>query len=145
MSLDDDLATWEAGLPVEITADPVWTCAAYRLATFICEWSWDDLDRLRSNPRTLDVSDQLDRALRGIGATYTQGYSRRSCKDRCRYYEYSLASAREARDWIFKGRRVLGAARTQEMLMLLARIIRLLTTTIVNERAREEQARKRRR
>lgn len=138
MSLDEELARWEANLPTEITSDAVWTCAAYRLATFICDRSWDDLDRLRSNPRTVDVSDQLGRALRGIGATYTEAYSRRSCKDRCRYYEYSLGSAREARDWAFKGRRVLGDARTQEMLTLLARIIRLLMTTIVNERAREQ-------
>ena len=67
-----------------------------------------------------------------------QGMRNKSCKrrDRCRYYEYSLGSAREARDWGFKGRRILGAARAQEMLVLLARIVSLLTTTIVNERAR---------
>jgi four helix bundle protein len=139
MSLDDDFARWEATLPIEITGDAVWTCAAYRLATFISDWAWDDLDRLRANPRTVDIADQLGRALRGIGATYTEAYSRRSFKDRCRYYEYSLGSAREARDWTFKGRRVLGDGRTQEMLSLLARIIRLLTTTIVNERARDQQ------
>ena len=136
MSLDEEIAQWEAQLPVEITSDPVWKCAAYRLATFICDWTWDDLDRLRANPRTIDVADQLDRSLRGIGATYTEAYSRRSPRDRCRYYEYSLGSAREARDWVFKGRRILGAARAQEMLVLLARIVSLLTTTIVNERAR---------
>ena len=138
MALDEELAQWEAGVPLEITADPLWKCAAYRLATFICDWTWEDLDRLRSNPRTVAIADQLDRALRGIGATYTEAYSRRSAKDRCRYYEYSLGSAREARDWAFKGRRVLGAARTQDMLTLLARIIGLLTTTIVNERSRDQ-------
>jgi four helix bundle protein len=141
MALDDELAAWEATLPIEITADAVWTCAAYRLATFICDWSWDDLERLRANSRTAGISEQLDRSLRGIGATYTEAYSRRSSKDRCRYYEYSLGSAREARDWIFKGRRVLGPERTHELLTLLARIIRLLMTTLVNERGRGDNDR----
>lgn len=142
MSLDEEFAAWLRTLPIEITSDPVWTSTAYRLATFISDRSWEDLDRLRTNPRTAHVSDQLGRALDGIGSTYAEAYSRRSCRDRCRYYEYSLGSAREARDWVFKGRRVLGEARTAELLSLLARIIRILTTTVVNERARDEKARR---
>jgi four helix bundle protein len=141
MTLDEELAGWEAELPVEITSDPVWTCAAYRLATFVCDRSWDDIERLRASPRTLDVADQLDRSLRGIGATYTEAYSRRSCRDRCRYYEYSLGSAREARDWAFKARRILGDVRYREMLVLLSRIIRLVTATLVNERKTGERRR----
>jgi four helix bundle protein len=136
MSLEQELAEWEASLPVQITTDPVWMCAAYRLATFVADRAWDDLARLAADGRGADMADQLGRALRGIGATYAEAYSRRSARDRCRYYEYSLGSAREARDWVFKARHVIGHVRTQETLVLLAQIIRLLTRTLVNERKR---------
>jgi len=88
------------------------------------------------------MADQLGRSLGGIGATYTEAYSRRSARDRCRYYEYAIGSAREARDWTFKARRIIGEERTREQLSLLTRIVQLLSVTIVRERPREAIQRK---
>lgn len=139
MAWQDEFPEWERSLPLELTTDPVWRCAAYRLATFVADRCWEDLDRLNRDARTSDLASQLARALRSIGATYAEAYSRRSPKDRCRYYEYSLGSAREARDWTFKARHVIGAQRTAETLDVLGQIVRLLTRTVVNERRRTGQ------
>ena len=142
MKVDEEFAAWERALPVEITADPLWTCAAYRLATFVADRSWDDITRLAADPRTVGLADQLGRALGSIGATYSEAYSRRSDRDRRRYYEYSVGSARESRDWVFKARRVIGEQRTREALGLLTRIIQLITVTIVRERPAEAPERR---
>lgn len=141
MTLREEYRAWLREAPGELTGDASWSCTAYRLATFVCDRAWEDLNRLHADRRTIDLADQLGRSLRGIGSAYTEGYSRRSSRDRCRYYEYSLGSAREARDWVFKGRRVIGVERANETRFLLGRIIRLLTVTIVRERPRDPRKR----
>jgi four helix bundle protein len=137
VTLEDEYLAWERELPADITTDPLWTCKAYRLATFASDRFWDDLTQLAADPRYRDLADQLMRSLGGIGAAYAEAYSRRSARDRCRYYEYSIGSAREARDWTFKGRRVIGDERASTQLRLLTRIIQPLSKTITNERPRE--------
>jgi four helix bundle protein len=136
MAIDDDLAEWERTVPSEITSDVLWRNAAYRLATFAADSVWPDITTLAADPRTVGISDQLFRAIGSIGANYAEGYSRGTDRDRCRVYEYALSSAREARDWSFKARRVLGPERTAELLSLLTRIVQLLTVTVVRERSR---------
>ena len=145
MSSEEEFREWENGLPAEITGDALWTCAAYRLATFAADRAWDDLTQLGKDYRSRDVASQLARALGGIGAAYAEAYSRRSYRDRRRYYEYSLGSARESRDWYFKGRRIIGDARCNEALQLLTRIIRLLTVTITREGPEPPPERRKRR
>ena len=86
--------------------------------------------------RTLDLSDQLYRALGSISANLAEGYSRGTGKDRARFYEYALGSARESRDWYYKGRHVLGETVTQHSLSLLTQIIRPLLTMIPQQRGR---------
>jgi four helix bundle protein len=86
--------------------------------------------------RTLSLSDQLYRALGSISANLAEGYSRGTGKDRARFYEYSLGSARESRDWYYKGRHILGEAVVQHRLQLLTEVIRLLLTMVPQQRGR---------
>jgi four helix bundle protein len=86
--------------------------------------------------RTLDLSDQLYRALGSISANLAEGYSRGTGKDRARFYEYTPGSARESRDWYYKGRHVLGEIVTRHRLSLFTQIIRLLLTMIPQQRGR---------
>ncbi|MFQ5594528.1 MAG: four helix bundle protein, partial [Anaerolineae bacterium] len=53
--------------------------------------------------QTLGLSDQLYRALVSISSNIAEGYSRGTGKGRAQFYEYALGSARESRDWYFKG------------------------------------------
>jgi four helix bundle protein len=69
-------------------------------------------------------------------AQVAEGYSRGSGKDRARFYEYALGSARESRDWYYTGRHVLTEAIVQHRLELLTRIVQLLLVAIPQQRQR---------
>jgi four helix bundle protein len=126
---------WEQSIPEAIKADSLWQVAAYRLALFLADVGWHDVSKLIQDRRTIGLSDQLYRAIGSISANIAEGYSRGTGKDRARFYEYALGSARESRDWYFKGRHNLGEAVTQHRLQLLTDIIRLLLTMVPQQRA----------
>ncbi len=125
-----DYAEWEKTVPEEIKADSLWKVTAYRLALYIVDLGWLDVTKLMKDRRTISLSDQLYRALGSIGANISEGYSRGTGKDRARFYEYALGSARETRGWYFDSRHVLGQAVTTHRIRLLAEIIKLLLTMI---------------
>jgi four helix bundle protein len=136
MSIKSEFELWEREVPLEITSDPLWHCTAYKLALFAADWAWSDLTALAGDRRTAHIADQLGRSLGGISSNYIDAYSRSSPGDRCRFYEYSLGEAREARGWYFKGRHIIEDERLHQALELLTRIVQLLTVTIVRERGR---------
>jgi four helix bundle protein len=84
----------------------------------------------------VSLSDQLYRAAGSISANLAEGYSRGTGKDRARFYEYALGSARESRDWYFKARHILGENVFHHRLELLTRIIQLLLKMIPQQRGR---------
>lgn len=125
---------WEKTVPVEIKNDSLWKIEAYRLALFVNDIGWRDVTKLMKDKRTIGLSDQLYRALGSTSGNMEEGYSRRSNKDRARFYEYSLGSARESRGWYYRGRHILGDVVTQHRIQLLTQIIRLLLTMIPEQR-----------
>ncbi len=125
---------WIRTVPDVITNDSLWKMEAYRLALFASDVNWFDVTRLMQDKRTLDLSDQLYRATGSIGANLAEGYSRSTGKDRARFYEYALGSARESRDWYYKGRHVLGEEVANHRLNLITQVIRLLTTMVPQQR-----------
>jgi len=126
---------WEATVPETITRDPLWRMKAYRLATLLSDLAWRDVTKLVADPRMRSVADQLYRAVGSIGANIAEGYGRRSGKDRVRFYEYALGSAREARHWYYQGRHALPNRTVQHRLQLLSEIARLMLSIIPEERA----------
>jgi len=125
---------WLNSVPTEITGDTLWKMEAYRLALFASDLGWHDVTRLMGDKRTIDLSSQLYRALGSIGANLSEGYSRGTGRDRARFYEYSLGSARENRDWYYKGRHILAEKVVQHRLRLLTEITRLLLKTVPEQR-----------
>ena len=125
---------WAETVPEEIAGDSLWKMEAYRLALFASDIGWHDVTKLMHDKRTLDLSDQFYRALGSISANLAEGYSRGTGKDRARFYEYALGSARECRDWCYKGRYVLGLEIADHRIRLLTRIIRLLLTMVLQQR-----------
>lgn len=121
---------WEAGVPLSFTADALWGMIAYRKSLFLAELAWRDVSKLVIDRRLMSLADQLYRAVGSVGANIAEGYSRGSCKDRVRFYEYSLGSARESRDWYFKARHTLGEEVFQHRSELITEIVKLLLTTI---------------
>jgi four helix bundle protein len=127
---------WTASVPEEIKGDSLWKMDGYRLALFVGDIGWRDVTRLMQDRRTLGLSDQLYRAVGSISANIAEGYSRGTGKDRARFYEYALGSARESRDWYFKSRFVLGDDVTMHRIHLLTRIIQLLLVMVPDQRGR---------
>ncbi|MBN1430066.1 MAG: four helix bundle protein [Anaerolineae bacterium] len=127
---------WEATVPDVITGDTLWKVKAYQLALFAADISWVDVTRLTKDQRTRSLADQLYRALGSIGANVAEGYSRRPGKDRARFYEFALGSARESRDWYYKARHLLDETVVSHRLSLLTQITRLLSKMVINQRKR---------
>jgi four helix bundle protein len=125
---------WLGSVPEVITEDKLWTVTAYRFALFIADVGWHDVTKLVGDRRTLGLSDQLYRSLGSISANLAEGYSRGSNKDRVRFYEYALGSARESRDWYYKARIILGESITAHRLDILTQIIRLILTMLPQQR-----------
>ena len=83
---------WEKEVPEAFTADSVWKVTAYRLALYLTDLCWQDLQLLLQDKRTISITDQLYRAVGSISANLAEGYSRVSGKDRALFYQYSLGS-----------------------------------------------------
>ena len=124
---------WEAGVPAAIREDPLWKVEAYRLALFLSDLSWHDVTKLVRDKRTISTADQLFRAAGNISSNIAEGWSRGTPKDRARFYEYALGSARESRDWYFKARHVLKKQVADHRIELCTRIIRLTITMTARE------------
>jgi four helix bundle protein len=134
---------WQAGGPDEIKGDSLWKLEVYRLGLFVGDIAWQDALALNKNPLTRDLADQLYRAVGSISANIAEGYSRSTGKDRARFLEYSLGSAREARDWYYKSRHTLKEEVVNRRINFLTQIIKMLTVLTPHQRQkgiREEQA-----
>jgi four helix bundle protein len=125
---------WQADVPATIKNDTLWKMEAYRIALFVADIGWFDVVKLAQDRRMLSLSDQLYRSLGSISANIAEGYSRGSAKDRTRFYEYSLGSARESRDWYYKARHSLTDVIISHRIQLITQVIRLLLTTIPQQR-----------
>ena len=136
-------AEWQAGVPDELKGDSLWKLEVYRLALFSSDIAWQDVLALSKNLLTRDLAHQLYRAICSISANIAEGYSRSTGKDRARFLEYSLGSAREARDWYYKSRHILKEEVVKHRINLLTQIIKILSVLTPNQRQkgiREEQA-----
>lgn len=125
---------WINTVPSEIKNDSLWKMEAYRLSLFLSDICWYDITKLMKDRRTIKLSDQLYRAVGSISANIAEGYSRGTGKDRARFYEYSLGSARESRDWYYKSRHILGDLVLKNRLAFTTQIIKLLLKMVPNQR-----------
>jgi four helix bundle protein len=114
--------------------DPLFRMRAYQIAADLLEAAWHDAKKLSAEPVTERIAGQLYAAVNSIAANLGEGYSRSSGKDRSRFFEYALGSARESISWYQGARPVLGDV-VSNRLDNLEEIRRLLIATIPRERA----------
>lgn len=127
-------AEWENNIPDVLRNDVLWTVKAYRLSLFLADIAWRDVAKLAKTTGMRSLSDQLYRSAGSICANMEEGYSKASSKDRARFYEYSLGSARETRGWFYRARHVLGEEVVAHRLVLATEIIKLLLTMVPDQR-----------
>jgi four helix bundle protein len=131
---------WTETIPECIRADRLWNVEAYRLSLFLSDLCWNDVTKLMKDRRTVGLADQLYRAAGSVGANVSEGFSRGTGKDRARFYEYALGSAREARDWYYKGRFILGDEVAMHRMELTTNLIKLNLTMVPQQRGRRDIA-----
>jgi four helix bundle protein len=124
---------WEKMVPNEIRNDSLWKMKAYKVSLYASELGWFDAKKICEN-HFFQVSDQLLRSVGSVSANLAEGYSRSTGKDRARFYEYALGSARECRDWYFKAKHILGIEIVNHRIILITEIIKLLLTIVPQQR-----------
>lgn len=127
-------AEWKISVPEEIRNDALWAVKAYQLALFLADIAWHDVARLTKAPGMRSLSDQLYRSVGSISANIEEGYSKQSPKDRARFYEYSLGSARESRGWFYRARPILGEEVARHRVRMSTELIKLLLTMVPDQR-----------
>jgi four helix bundle protein len=135
-------AEWIETVPSEITNDPIWKLEVYRLALFSSDIGWTDVNAIYKHDLMRRLANQLYGSLGSISANLTEGYSRSKGLDRARFFEYSLGSSRESRDWYYQARHVLNPEVFKHRMGLHTEIISMLVPMIPHQRAysiREEQ------
>ena len=111
---------WLRGVPKPICSDSLWKIEAYRLALFLSDLSWHDVTKLARDRRTAGVADQVYRAVGEISSNIGE--------------EYALGSVREARDWYYKSRHVLGEGPATHRINVCTAIAKLLLRMVARER-----------
>ena len=127
---------WEASAAPKLRRDRLWRMRVYRLACYVAELGWTDARELGRDPLTRTVGPQLLAALGSIRTNIAEGYSRSGGRDRVRFFEYALGSARESREWYLHVEPVLGDALVSTRCEPLDEVIRLLLAIIPRERSR---------
>ena len=120
----------------EESADPLWRVSVYRLSLELLEAAKKDASVMLQHPLSKSLADQLYRSVCSIGANLAEGYSRSSGRDRVRFLEYALGSARECRHWYRAALVSLPRDHVAPQQRLLNRICQLIMTMIPPERAR---------
>lgn len=144
-SLADQFAHFEKTPPPDLFGDPIWRLPAYRIALFLSDVARLDVSKMLRASAPAHIAGQLERAIDSIGANIAEGYSRYSGRERARFYEIALGSAREAREWYRRSTNWLGAEVTLERAQLLNRVIRILLVAVPQERQGSSEDRIRRR
>lgn len=125
---------WEQSVPACIREDSLWRMRVYRLALFLSDLATKDAGQLLRKPLYRTTAEQLARAARNISSSIAEGYSRGTGKGRAVFYEYSLGSARETRDWYYKSSGGLKAEVRDHRLGVSTEIVKLLVRMISSER-----------
>ncbi|MTI89239.1 MAG: four helix bundle protein [Balneolaceae bacterium] len=124
---------WEKSVYPEIKNDIVWKLEVYRYALYLSDLAWSDSLQIIER-KHFSLADQLYRSSSSISANTSEGYSRISNKEKARFYEIALGSAREARGWYFKSRHILSDEVSTKRVQLITHIIRLMLKMITDRR-----------
>ena len=129
-----DLDEWVKMAPAALRESPLWKVRVYQIGTCVARLAAQDAATLETHPRFADTVSQLVKSAGSIAATVAEGYSRQSRRDRIKYYEYGLGSAREVTTWYSNAGDALPVDTVDHRLTLVARASQLLLKMIQNER-----------
>ncbi len=124
---------WVKTIPDIMRKDPLWGSIAYQKALFLHDLCWFDCERLARDERGRKHVGQLIASVGSISANIEEGFKGFGA-DYARYLGIALGSAREARGWYWRARRLLPSGVFKHRFDLASEIIALLMTTIPQQR-----------
>ena len=128
---------WLAQVPDSLKKDPIWQFKAYPKALLLCDLAWEDADNLLKDVRGRRLAGQLIGSVGSISANIDEGFGRGiEGGEYVQFLRYALGSAREARSWYYKARKLLSAEVVQHRVALCDEVIALLVVTIKQRRAK---------
>ena len=133
-SLEAQFREWEKEPPPDLRGDSLWRMTAYRMAYFLADLARQDAINLLNRRAPWHKVDQLERSVESVESNISEGYSKFSGKERARYFETALSSAREARGHYRRTSQWLGSVAAEERQMMMTQIIKMLTVAIPRER-----------
>ena len=143
-NLEAQFQQWQNTPPPDLIGDPIWRMTAYRISLFMADLVRLDARSLVDHGAPSHKVTQLESSVESVEANISEGYSKFSGKDRARFFEMALASAREARGWYRRSSQWLGTDQAEERRMLLTQVIKILTVAIPRERSGGSERRIRR-
>ena len=143
-NLEARFQQWQNTPPPDLAGDPIWRMTAYRISLFMADLVRLDARRLVDHGAPHHKVTQLESSVESVEANISEGYSKFSGRDRARFFEMALSSAREARGWYRRSSQWLGTGEAEERRMLMTQVIKILTVAIPQERSGGSERRIRR-
>lgn len=135
MEKEQTYEQWEATVPDNLRADPLWKSSYYRMGMYLYHLVWLDCSHMRTDYRGRSVSDQLIRSAGGICANVEEAYGRGvGTADYVRILRIALGEARETQGWYFRARHILPNDLVDRRVDLITQVIAILVSTISKHR-----------
>ena len=136
-----DYESWERRASPRFGGDPIWGLKVYRKALYLAECTRADLAHVPARFEYRKLREQLRRSVGSIRVNLTEGYGRMSPSERLTFYEYSLASARESRDWYVDIREFLPERTSLRRFQQTSEVIAMLTGLVRTQRRKARESR----
>ncbi len=128
MDWEADFREWQSTVPRALRDDPLWKAEYYRLALYLYELAWQDVEQIWNDLRGREVARQLIRSAGGVAANLEEAFGRGiHSADGQRVLRIALGECRETRGWYFRLRNLLPQPHLTARLDLLSRLIGMLT------------------
>lgn len=123
----EDFLKWQENVPASIRNDPLWQAEYYRLALYLFDLVWQDVEALQHDLRGREIVRQLTRSAGSIAANIEEAYGRGiETADGQRVLRIAIGECRETRGWYFRLHHLLEHGIVEERLALTSRLLAML-------------------
>ncbi len=134
---DVEFDEWVETVPIQLSNDPLWSSAYYRLAMYLFDKVWQDCEILRKDFRGREIVQQLVRSTGSISANLEEAYGRGvGSADYVRILRIALGEARETHGWYLRARHLLSEQQLDLRLDIIKQITSILSSTIASHRSK---------
>ncbi len=123
----EDFLKWQKDVPASIQNDPLWRAEYYRLALYLFDLAWHDVETLQHDSLGREIARQLTRSAGSVAANIEEAYGRGiETADGQRVLRIAIGECRETRGWYFRLRHLLAHTIVEERLNLTSHLLAML-------------------